>query len=157
MILLTFLAAHDGLYRCLLDCQGAEVICACGFEGVEVWFLRLDGGRGFSPQCRYCQQGGRSPVPPPHYERVLASVKPTTSQYRAAAHLGVDPFELAIRQARKQKFCTGCMKWKKVYSFNRHAGQPDGRHHRCKACRAEEYRRWLIENMDDLVFEKVSR
>lgn len=30
--------------------------CHCGFEGVEIWFLRLDGGRGLSELCRHCQQ-----------------------------------------------------------------------------------------------------
>lgn len=32
------------------------MFCACGFEGVELWFLRLDGGRGLSEFCRECQQ-----------------------------------------------------------------------------------------------------
>jgi hypothetical protein len=30
--------------------------CACGFSGVEIHFLRLDGGKGLSSDCRACQQ-----------------------------------------------------------------------------------------------------
>jgi hypothetical protein len=30
--------------------------CTCGFSGVEIHFLRLDGGKGLSSDCRACQQ-----------------------------------------------------------------------------------------------------
>jgi hypothetical protein len=41
--------------------------CGCGFFGVEIHFLRLDGGKGLASDCRACQQNrlGIDPTPRP--------------------------------------------------------------------------------------------
>jgi hypothetical protein len=114
--------------------------CACGFSGVEIHFLRLDGGKGLSSDCRACQQE-RMGLPSCRQLAVEQRIEPpriepTSNQKKAAALLGVDAYELARRQLRGQKYCTGCAKWKKVYSFPRKSDQPDGRCHRCRTCMA---------------------